>query len=560
MKDEKESFRYRPATQAPKNLDVEEERERFFGLIRLKLSHEQLLRLSVFNIAVIFGVMIFFFLGALLFAKPETSAVEKRDLARMPKFSVISLMKGKLTRDIETFYADTFPLRDQFVSLSAVLKEQQGIRMDDVRIVDNTGGEAQDVPTQPGDTASSEEAAPETQDPSASQSGDAPDPDASQNETAGPVSNGMFVYKGMAMSLFGGNDQMANWYAQVLNTYQNELPGVQVYDMIIPTAIEFYVPDKYRDLTASQKRTMNVIYDALDSKVKKVDALSELEKHTDEYLYFRTDHHWTARGAYYAYKAFCEQAGFTPIHLEDCEAKRLDNFIGTMYAQTQDSTLLQNPDYVEYFIFPQAYQAQLFVRNSPYYGMPCSLWAEYAQSPNSYSVFLAGDYPLIQIKTDLHNGRKIMMVKESFGNAFAPYLINHYEEVYIVDQRYFQLAAVDFIKEHGINELLFANNSFAACTPYHIRCIDNMRHQVYVPYVPPEQASSQEESVDEEDEEINSAEESPPDRQQTDKKSSSKKRSDKKRAEEKEKEDLTNELSRLIKAKDSQKQDQETEQ
>lgn len=60
-------------------------------------------------------------------------------------------------------------------------------------------------------------------------------------------------------------------------------------------------------------------------------------------------------------------------------------------------------------------------------------------------------------------------------------MINHYDEVYIVDQRYFQLPLVDFIREHGINELVFANNSFAVCTPYHIRCIDNMRHQVFVP-------------------------------------------------------------------------------
>ncbi len=60
-----------------------------------------------------------------------------------------------------------------------------------------------------------------------------------------------------------------------------------------------------------------------------------------------------------------------------------------------------------------------------------------------------------------------------------------------MDQRYFQIAAVEFIREHGINELLFANNSFAVCTPYHIRCIDNLRHQPYVPYVPPEQETEE---------------------------------------------------------------------
>ena len=50
-----------------------------------------------------------------------------------------------------------------------------------------------------------------------------------------------------------------------------------------------------------------------------------------------------------------------------------------------------------------------------------------------------------------------------------------------MDQRYFQLPAVEFIREHGINELCFANNAFAVCTPYHIQCIDNLRHQLYAP-------------------------------------------------------------------------------
>lgn len=267
----------------------------------------------------------------------------------------------------------------------------------------------------------------------------------------------------------------------MLNSYHEELPDVQIYNMIIPTAIEFYVPDKYRDLTQSQKAMIDLVYGTLDPSIKKVDAYSELAAHTDEYIYFRTDHHWTGLGAYYAYRAFCGEAGLTPKELSDFETRRLDDFIGTMYSQTQDTTLLKNPDYVDYYLFKQPYEAQRFLVDAPYSGVDSTLWGEYAQSPNSYSVFLHGDFPLVQVKTGIGNGRRILVVKESFGNAFAPFLINHYDEVYIVDQRYFQLPLVDFIREHGINELVFANNSFAVCTPYHIRCIDNMRHQVFVP-------------------------------------------------------------------------------
>ena len=99
----------------------------------------------------------------------------------------------------------------------------------------------------------------------------------------GAITGGTFVYRGMAMSLYGGDPASGKWYAQVLNSYHEELPDVQIYNMIIPTAIEFYVPDKYRDLTQSQKAMIDLVYGTLDPSIKKVDAYSELAAHTDEY-------------------------------------------------------------------------------------------------------------------------------------------------------------------------------------------------------------------------------------------------------------------------------------
>ncbi|WP_066454771.1 DHHW family protein [Anaerotruncus rubiinfantis] len=504
-----EPYRYRPpaAGGSPRVARPEDTRERYYLLIRLKLSMEWLRRVSWVNIAVFLCVLGMFFLGGIFLPKPEFSQVEKRDLAKLPEFSAETLFSGEYTRGLETYFADTFPLREWFVSFSAVIDEAHGIRKDDVRIVHNGGmNEVQDVPvTASGDAkapaqpetdavsaaeASSGAFAPSETDMPESSAPESPapsEPAAPQDDGTGEastISNGILVYKGRAMSLFGGLPANGEWYAQVLNAYHEELPDVQIYNMVIPTAGEFYVPERYRDLTQSQKAMIDHIYSTLDPAIKQVDAWTKLAEHTSEYIYFRTDHHWTGLGAYYAYTAFCEQAGFEPLSVSDFETRRLTDFIGTMYAQTQDSTLLKEPDYVDYYLFKQPYTAERFMPNAPYYPIRHNLWGEYAQSPNSYSVFLQGDFPLIQVHTGIPNGRKIMVVKESFGNAFAPFLINHYEEVYIVDQRYFQLGAVDFIREHGINELVFANNTFAACTPYHIRCIDNLRHQVFVPPAP----------------------------------------------------------------------------
>ena len=525
------TYRYRPAPphntvsgvpQIVRRQSAEEEREGYYALIRQKLSAELLRRVSWINISVLLAVLLAFFLGSLLMEKPEKSEIEKRDLARFPNFSVESLSTGDFTRGIETWFSDTFPFRDAFVGLSSVIDESHGIRVDDVRLIAPfSGGEAQDLSQKPvitpppasssAATVSSEDGVSEdlsTEKSTASiptpapvvTPAPSPTPIPSvENEVVGEISNGTFVYKGMAMSLFGGLPSNGEWYAQVLNTYQQELPEVQIYNMIIPTAVEFYVPEKYRDLTQSQKGMIDHVYSCLDGKIKRVDAYSKLQEHTEEYLYFRTDHHWTGLGAYYAYTAFCEQAGFTPLQISDFETRRLENFIGTMYAQTKnDSSLLENPDYVDYYIFDQPYTCERYAPGAPYTPINWSLWGEYAQSPNSYSVFLHGDFPLMVVHTGIENGRKIMVVKESFGNAFAPFLINHYEEVYIVDQRYFELSAIDFIREHGINELIFANNVFAVCTPYHIQCIDNMRHQVFMPPQPePEPVEEVTSSVEE---------------------------------------------------------------
>lgn len=473
---------------------VEQEQERYYDLVHLKLPPRRLKRLSIVNVVLLIGCLLLFAVSSLVFAKPTFSSLEKRDLAKFPQFSLENLFSGQYTRDIEAYFSDTFPARDWFVGFSAVLNENRGIRMDDVRILapvagKNTEQQQAPAPSQPSpnppqsganlsalpaDSSSEEQNVPSSSEQESSDG----------NEMVGAISNGMFVYKGMAMSLYGGSDSNAQWYAEVINNYHRDLPGVQIYNMVIPSPIEFYVPDQYRSLTRSQKETIDLIYSTLDSAVKKVDAYSQLQAHKDEYIYFRTDHHWTGLGAYYAYVAFCDQAGLTPLKISDFTTKRLENFIGTMYSQTQDSTLLKNPDYVDYYLFNREYEAQVYPAGSPYRGMDHNLWGEYAVSPNSYSVFLQGDFPLIAVKTDIHNGRKVMIVKESYGNAFAPFLINHYEEVYIVDQRYFERPVIEFIKEKGVNELIFANNTFAACTPYHIRCIEGLRTASYIPPAP----------------------------------------------------------------------------
>ena len=103
------------------------------------------------------------------------------------------------------------------------------------------------------------------------------------------------------------------------------------------------------------------------------------------------------------------------------------------------------------------------------------MYAEGASGSNSYSVFIHGDLPIVKMETQHKNGRRIAIVKDSYGNAFAPFLINNYEKVVVVDQRYYTGNFIAMLRAEGINELLFISNIFAAHTPFHIKKIEGLK-------------------------------------------------------------------------------------
>ena len=323
----------------------------------------------------------------------------------------------------------------------------------------------------------------------------------------GEKNGSVFIYKGQAMSMFGGSQSMGKWYADVVSSYASALPEVQVYDIVVPTSIEFYLPEKYKDISAPEKPNIDYIYSQMSDAVKTVDAYGEIAKHTDEYIYFRTDHHWTVTGAYYAYAAFCKEAGFTPTPYDSFEWNRKEPFYGTLYAQTQDSTLRENPDYVDYPTISTPHQAYMYRRGQPFTPYTSTIMADYAAGANMYSVFLHGDQPLTEIRTENKNGRKAVVVKESFGNAFAPFLTAHYETVYIVDQRYFELNLPDFIRQNGVTDLIFINNVFAANTPVQIQWIQGLMYQRWSPPVVEQPEEGDESGSHDEESEPDSSEE-----------------------------------------------------
>lgn len=405
------------------------------------------------------------------------SEIEKRNLKTKPEFSFSALFSGSYTKDFEEYYSDTFPFRDFFLNvnkkITSPFTENSG--GDGLSIVgkndggDQLGGGEADIPLNPDLTAPSS-----SENVSESESeGDVTQEDMNDHEiqTRGYVI--IDQTRKAAMELYTADSRNKD-YAAVMNALAAKLPKSQVYVLLAPTSIEFYSPDKYHSGNQSQKKGIAMAYDAMNNNIKKVDAYSQIARHTSEYIYFRTDHHWTARGAYYGYTAFAKAAGLTPKPLSSYQSGKIDGFVGSLYGATQNEILKNNPDYVEYFL-PQTNAVGVYSYDAAMTNqIPLEIVRTEVQNSNKYLAFIQGDTPVAKITTDNKNGKKVIVVKESYGNALVPFLIENYEEIYVTDPRKIDMNLPAFIEEHGIQDVLMVNYAFAPYNSGYMKSLKKM--------------------------------------------------------------------------------------
>lgn len=292
----------------------------------------------------------------------------------------------------------------------------------------------------------------------------------------------IFIWDNKGFELFFGGDDSAKAYAKKINGYKEQLGSdITVYDMVVPNHTEFGLPKRLTDKlqgsgdTRSQRQNTSSVYGALSKDVKKVDIYDTLNEHKTEYIYFNTDHHWSGLGAYYAYTKFAEVAGMKPFALKDAEKHSIDGFTGSLYTISNDGALGQNPDRVDYYTFPGDYTCMITQDGATEPMEADMYYPNAAAGSNTYGVFIWGDNPLTVIKNNEGStGRKIALVKESYGNAFAPYLAYNYDEVHVIDFRYFDGSLKQYCKDNGIKEVLFLNGIMSANTPLQLDNMDGL--------------------------------------------------------------------------------------
>lgn len=392
------------------------------------------------------------YLGGLLFIilpHDKVSVNEKRSLSPFPILTSNNYLTGKYTDSIDFYYSDNFLFRDHLIALSNKLKEKRGIKNLDIKIY--TKNEKAGNLIEKNKIENNIKAADTI--------------NILNNDNEYQNIKSVIVYKNRALQMFSGSKKVAASFSKLMGEYKLTFPDVNVYCMAVPVGGDFYLPNNINK--NNEIKFIDALYASLVNGVIPIRAYESLKPHYKEYLQFNTDHHWTGRAAYYAYEAFCNTIGISQVPMEKLNRKVIKGFLGTLYYYTLSPELKNNKDSVEYFKIPNETKTVYYTKNSntPVKG---NLYAESARGGNSYGVFLGGDFPLIKIVSSIKNNKKILVLKDSYGNAFVPYLASHYEEIYVIDYRYYEGGVKNLVKNNNITDILFAHNVFMFNTNYTI--------------------------------------------------------------------------------------------
>ena len=326
----------------------------------------------------------------------EYSGNEKRMLKQFPKFSTAELFSGRFGSGLETYLADQFPARDQWVTVSTVTerilgkKEKGGVYFCD-------DGYLIEVWTQ-------------------------------------------YEKKQLEDNL-AAVKKLSDAAAQ---------SGISLKILPVPTAacvladtLPAYAPN------ADQRAVIEAIRNA---GLNVVDVTDALMSHRNEQLFYKTDHHWTSVGAYYAYAEWTRSRGKTPAPLAEWTREALCNdFRGTTYMKTGDPFAAY--DTIEaYYRKPSHYVDY----NGGYYVTDTIYERSFLNGSNQYGVFLNSNQSTTVVSGE-GEGR-LLILKDSYANTFAQFVIDDLEETHLIDMRFFRGSLQKYIEQNRITEILVLYN------------------------------------------------------------------------------------------------------
>lgn len=369
-------------------------------------------------------------------ADKESIEAENRVMSTVPPLDSGTVFSGQFASGFESFIGDSIGFRSFFTRLAKQLEDKKGFTPDTGKIISTN----KDIGT--GTT---------------------------QKQTLLMVNNSI-------MEMFMRNPQHEQLYADTINHYAESLPeSISLYSMIIPTQLEFQEP-MYKNLQDSQKAAIDSIYEKLDGNVTAVDAYGALAPHRDEYIYFRTDHHWTPLGAYYAYREFMNANGGNAVNKDDFEANRIQNVLGYLYDRVDNPEIAANPDTIEWYDVDPDNRLDISMHDTDENGNPTTYnGTMYDRTKANYLFFFGSDHPVVEMTNDdIPDGKTLVVLKDSYSNVLAPWLINSYHKVVMVDPRIYRGNFRNIIDNYSPDEVLIVNYIFTTNFPDYCNMLKNM--------------------------------------------------------------------------------------
>ena len=358
------------------------------------------------KIAVFGTTLAALFLGAVLHKPTEFSETENRYLGQRPKLTTAKLLDGSFMKDYETFITDQFPERSFFMGIKTAAERLRG-RADD---------------------------------------------------------NG--VYFGKEGYLFGKYDGALFESETVKNNISAVAEFVKLYaDKFGKEHFKIALAPSSSEILKDKLPAYAPVYNQTGfiAKIKEeagedyvIDLGENLKKHADEYIYFRTDHHWTTLGAYYGYEAIAAGLGLEVQPLEKMKAETVSyDFLGTYDSKVNTGiTGGVDADSITIYFSAEIDKSNMMWDNDNDKTFDSIYNMDVLKGKDKYTVFFGGNHSVTDIKTPNNTGKTLLIIKDSFAHSLAPFLIKDYDRIVMLDLRYFNKSLKKYLNENEITDLL----------------------------------------------------------------------------------------------------------
>ncbi len=440
-------------------------------IIKQKPRRHEIIKIASFFVTLYLGTVLAFIIPL----RPTYSESEKRNLQEFPEFSVWTLFTGDYFDDITLWFSDTFPFREGMTKVNTFLKSLSGFSTVEIHGDVEGGDDIPDIPLDvdatvaPPTTTEVTTTKPTTTEPPTVTSPAVIETTGNQAQVTVPdnmnvQSLGAILIAGnSAYEYYSFSNSLAPRFINSVSNIKNASGNKSnVYTIVVPTSIDIELNDAIRkDVNSSdQKKALQYFNSSFKNTTAVTGIYENLRNHRTEYLYFRTDHHWTALGAYYAYEQFIYTKGVTPVPIKDYKTLYFDGFLGTFYSSSGQSTeLAKTPDTViAYEPFNNVDFTITQKDGASFKWKVIADATDYAQSMK-YTAFIGADQPYSVIENlDKDDGETCLVIKDSFGNAFVPFLIPHYKTIHIIDPRHYELTLSEFSQNKKIDDIIFISN------------------------------------------------------------------------------------------------------